>query len=91
MLLSGRLLSFLMASQHSIVIPVKKLLLSEEQLSKPIPALSDRQFVVQKSQLSSSELKTQLELFWYREELFKCVRGRWLEVNIRILRSFHLK
>jgi trafficking protein particle complex subunit 9 len=51
-------------------------------LSKPIPTLSDRQFVVQKSQLSDNELKTQLELFWYREELFKCVHGRWREVSL---------
>lgn len=69
---------------NSIVIPVRKLLLSDEQLSKPIPTLSDRQFVVQKSQLSENELKTQLELFWYREELFKCVRGRWREVSLYI-------
>lgn len=67
---------------NSIVIPVKKLLLPEEQLSKPIPTLSDRQFVVQKSQVSGTELKTQLELFWYREELLKCIRGRWQEVSI---------
>lgn len=70
---------------NSIVIPIKKLLLSEEQLSKPIPTLSDRQFVVQKSQLSDKELRTQLELFWYREELFKCVRGRWREVRFHTL------
>lgn len=68
-------------SMSRIVIPIKKLLLSEEQLSKPIPTLSDRQFVVQKSQLSDKELRTQLELFWYREELFKCVRGRWRETG----------
>jgi hypothetical protein len=66
---------------NRIVVPVKKYLLSEDQLSQPIPTLSDRQFVVQKSKLSSSEAKAQRELFWYREELFKCVRGRWREVS----------
>lgn len=61
---------------------MKKFLLSEDQLSHSIPTLSDRQFVVQKSKLSDSEAKAQRELFWYREELFKCVRGRWREVSL---------
>jgi hypothetical protein len=47
-----------------------------------IPTLSDRQFVLTKSNLTLAEEKAQRELFWYREELFKCVRGRWREVSI---------
>lgn len=65
-----------------IVVPVKKFRLSEEQLSKPIPTLSDRQFVVNRSKLSDAETRIQRELFWYREELFKCIRGRWQEVSV---------
>lgn len=65
----------------SLIIPIKKMLLSEEHISKPIPTLSDRQFVVAKSSLTSSEEKAQRELFWYREELFKAVSGRWKEVS----------
>ena len=42
--------------------------------------LSDRQFVVDKTKLSVAEYKLQRELFWYREELFKSVRGHWREV-----------
>jgi hypothetical protein len=42
--------------------------------------LSDRQFVVDKTKLSIAEYKLQRELFWYREELFKSVRGHWREV-----------
>lgn len=34
-----------------------------------------------KTNLSSSEERAQRELFWYREELFKMVRGRWREVS----------
>ena len=34
-----------------------------------------------KSKLSSEDIKVQRELFWYREELFKTVRGRWKEVR----------
>lgn len=57
-------------------------MLNEEQLSRPIPTLSDRQFVVTKTSLSEAEVRTQRELFWYREELFKSVRGHWQEVSL---------
>ncbi|TFY64017.1 hypothetical protein EVJ58_g2901 [Rhodofomes roseus] len=68
-------------STTRIVLPIRKILLTEEQTSKPIPTLSDRQFVVVKSNLSSAEEKAQRELFWYREELFKTVQGRWRETG----------
>ncbi|KDR81631.1 hypothetical protein GALMADRAFT_239700 [Galerina marginata CBS 339.88] len=68
-------------SVSRLVIPMKKILLGESVLSKPIPTLSDRQFVVTQSSLSQSEQKAQRELFWYREELFKCVHGRWHETG----------
>ncbi|PFH54333.1 hypothetical protein AMATHDRAFT_72835 [Amanita thiersii Skay4041] len=64
-----------------LVIPIKKFSLPSEQLSKAIPTLSDRQFVVAKSSLSSTEEQLQRELFWYREVLFKVVRGRWRELG----------
>ena len=64
-----------------ILLPIRKIRLPEEQVSRPIPTLSDRQFIVAKSNLSDEEEKTQRELFWYREELFKCVRGHWKEAN----------
>lgn len=63
-----------------LVIPIKKILLSEEALAKPIPTLSDRQFVLTQSSLSQADQRTQRELFWYREELFKVVSGCWHEV-----------
>jgi len=37
--------------------------------------------VVDKSKLSSEDSKLQRELFWYREELFKAIRGQWKEVR----------
>lgn len=64
-----------------IVLPVKKFLLPGEHISQPIPTLSDRQFVVTKSNLTSAEETNQRELFWYREELFKFIRGHWREVR----------
>ncbi|KZT09435.1 uncharacterized protein LAESUDRAFT_694916 [Laetiporus sulphureus 93-53] len=68
-------------STARLVIPIKKIHLSEEDIAKPIPTLSDRQFVVTKSNLSSAEVKAQRELFWYREELFKVIHGRWRETG----------
>ena len=59
---------------------MKKFLLPEEIVSQPIPTLSDRQFVVNKSRLTTAEERNQRELFWYREELFKFIRGHWREV-----------
>ena len=47
----------------------------------PIPTLSGRQFVVSKAKLTLKEEKHQKELFWYREELFKRVKGTWREVR----------
>ncbi|KIL69772.1 hypothetical protein M378DRAFT_190156 [Amanita muscaria Koide BX008] len=66
-------------STAKLFIPLKKLSLEADHLSRPIPTLSDRQFIVSKSNLSDYEEQMQRELFWYREELFKIVSGRWRE------------
>lgn len=66
---------------NSLVIPVKKIVLDEATISRPIPTLSDRQFVVASSKLTNIEERAQRELFWYREELFKSVSARWHEVG----------
>ncbi|KAJ6496720.1 TRAPP II complex [Mycena vitilis] len=68
-------------STSRMVIPIKKFILSEAHVSRPIPTLSDRQFVVTKSKLSKVQERAQRELFWYREELFKNLRGRWREAG----------
>lgn len=68
-------------STTRVIIPLKKFLLTAEQTSQPIPTLSDRQFVIDKAKLSDEEQRIQRELFWYREEVFKCVRGRWREAG----------
>ncbi|KAJ7155939.1 TRAPP II complex [Mycena crocata] len=68
-------------STSRMVIPIKKFILSEAHISQPIPTLSDRQFIVTKSKLSKTQERAQRELFWYREELFKTLRGRWREAG----------
>ena len=64
-----------------LIIPIKRIVLDEDIVRKPIPTLSERQFVVTSSNLSTVEEKAQRELFWYREELFKSVSARWHEVS----------
>ncbi|KAH7926321.1 hypothetical protein BV22DRAFT_1087325 [Leucogyrophana mollusca] len=68
-------------SMSRVTIPVKKFKLPDELVTRAIPTLSDRQFVVARSSLSSEGEGAQRELFWYREELLKLVRGHWREAN----------
>lgn len=58
-----------------ITIPVRRFSLPPDQVSRDIPTLSDRQFVVSKAGFTA----TQQELFWYRESLFDIVKARWSE------------
>ena len=67
-------------SPSRMAIPIRKVRLSQDVMSKPIPMLSDRQFVVAQSGLTKEEEKAQQELFWYREELLKSVQAKWHEV-----------
>lgn len=64
-----------------LVIPIKKIILDQGTVTSPIPTLSDKQFVVVTSNLSEAEERAQRELFWYREELFKCVSAHWREAS----------
>jgi trafficking protein particle complex subunit 9 len=59
---------------------VKKFALSDADIRQPIPTLSDRQFVISKSDLSEAQERLQRELFWYRETLLQYVQGKWKEV-----------
>ncbi|TFK76416.1 hypothetical protein BDN72DRAFT_808930 [Pluteus cervinus] len=68
-------------SMSRILLPLKKFRLSDEALATPIPTLSDRQFVVAKAKLTQGEVQAQRSLFWYREELFKLIRGTWKEAG----------
>ncbi|KAJ3559110.1 hypothetical protein NM688_g536 [Phlebia brevispora] len=71
-------------STSRVIIPIRKIHLTEEEISRPIPTLSDRQFVVAKSNLSNEEEKTQRELFWYREALFERSGGsRYGDLSLR--------
>ncbi|KAG0213874.1 hypothetical protein BGX28_003298 [Mortierella sp. GBA30] len=63
-----------------IILPVRRMVLSTDQLAQPIPTLSNKQFVVARgaaAALSTEEQATERALFWFREELLKRVVARW--------------
>ncbi|KAF9929847.1 hypothetical protein FBU30_001160 [Linnemannia zychae] len=65
-------------STQRIILPIRRMVLSTEQLATPIPTLSNKQFVVSRgSSLSSEEQAKERALFWFREELLKRVVARW--------------
>jgi hypothetical protein len=66
---------------YRLVIPIPRIYLSPEQLSAPIPSLSNRQYVVDKSRKSKEQLKAERELFWYRNALLDIIHATWVEVN----------
>lgn len=58
-----------------------RLSLSHDELDRPIPTLSERQFVVAKVKRTKEEERLERELFWYREELFSRIELSWNEVS----------
>ncbi|KAG0346519.1 hypothetical protein BG004_001535 [Podila humilis] len=65
-------------STQRIILPVRRMVLTTEQLSQPIPTLSNKQFVVARgAALTAEEQALERSLFWFREELLKRVVARW--------------
>lgn len=64
-----------------MLIPVDRIHLSRHSLSQPIPSISERQFVVSKTQRSAADERRVRELFWFREELLRRLRAGWNEVG----------
>ncbi|KAG0308658.1 hypothetical protein BGZ97_013306, partial [Linnemannia gamsii] len=65
-------------STQRIILPVRRMVLSTEQLATPIPTLSNKQFVLARgAALSSEDQAKERALFWFREELLKRVVARW--------------
>ncbi|GJJ12127.1 hypothetical protein Clacol_006368 [Clathrus columnatus] len=64
-----------------VLIPLRRFSLPGSTVNMAIPTLLDRQFIVSKTNLTAEEERHQRELFWYREELFRRVKGRWKEIG----------
>ena len=73
---------------------IDRLRLDRSQVERPIPSISDRQFVISRHSLSPSEESLLRQLFWYREEILNRLKVTWREVgshrrgevNLRTLR-----
>lgn len=64
-----------------MLVRLDRIVIPSEELARPIPSLSNRQFVVSKVQTSAAEERATREIFWYREELLKRIRASWNEVS----------
>ncbi|KAF9092331.1 hypothetical protein BGX29_010505, partial [Mortierella sp. GBA35] len=66
-------------STQRIILPVRRMVLSTEQLAEPIPTLTNKQFVLARgaASLSAEDQAKERALFWFREELLKRVVARW--------------
>lgn len=64
-----------------MLVRLDRLSLSHEELDRPIPTLSERQFVVAKVRRTKEEERLERELFWYREELLSRIELSWNEVS----------
>lgn len=78
----------LAGTDSRLVIPIPRIYLSPEHLAQPIPSLSNRQYVVDKSRKSPKQLQAERELFWYRNTLLEKLHCTWLEPGSN--RSGHL-
>ena len=63
----------------NLLLPFPRLHLSDNNVQQAIPSLSNKQFIVGKQQCTASEL----EIFWYREELLKNIKLTWREFGTR--------
>ena len=61
----------------NIAVPVSRFSLGNEDAAKPIPSLSDKQFVIGRDRTTVTEM----ELFWYRERLIRRLSLNWREAG----------
>jgi hypothetical protein len=64
----------------SLYLPLPRLIIDDADLSRPIPALSERQFVVD-NDLGTDEEKKSKALFWYKQEFLSRITAAWAEVR----------
>lgn len=65
------------------MIPLPRMSIPLEELQKPIPALSERQYVVDKTKKTLEQVHAEREVFWFRERLLNTLSATWIEVSSR--------
>ncbi|WWD18356.1 hypothetical protein CI109_102806 [Kwoniella shandongensis] len=62
-----------------LVLPIPRRVLSHDLLDRPVPSLSERQYIVDKEKKSLAQIISEREHFWYREELLSMIHATWVE------------
>ncbi|KAI8063251.1 TRAPP II complex [Gongronella butleri] len=61
-----------------VMLPVKRMFLSQEMCQQPIPSLEpNKQFVVSQSMGHPEQERSRLQMFWYRETLLERLHAQW--------------
>lgn len=63
-----------------LLVPIKRIQFTEEELERPVPSLGNRQFVVSANTLPEKARATR-ENFWYRQALLSMLGGTWKVVE----------
>ncbi|KAL7272815.1 hypothetical protein RUND412_004361 [Rhizina undulata] len=64
-----------------IILPVKRIFLSNPTTAIPSLSASQRQFVVSSTKITAEQERQTRESFWYREEILKNLTGHWEELG----------
>lgn len=63
-----------------LLVPIKRVQFTEEELACPVPSLTNRQFVLSVNS-SPEKARATRENFWYRKALLSMLCGTWKVVN----------
>lgn len=66
-------------------MPLPRFSLSAEDIARPVPSLTERQYIVDKSGRSTQQVAAEKELFWYREKLLGMLSLTWSDVSLPFL------
>ncbi|KAK9764972.1 hypothetical protein K7432_007067 [Basidiobolus ranarum] len=77
---------------HRLILPLKRIYLSENMFDRPIPNLTNKQFTVPKGpKLTEEEEKLKRAMFWYRQELLKRVHATWVSESFEHRGMLHFR
>jgi hypothetical protein len=68
-------------STSTVLLPIRKIILPESQINRPIPQLPHSQIAGANCDLAETG-RMQRELFWYRGAVLDSIHGEWSEVSL---------
>ncbi|ORX93503.1 Trs120-domain-containing protein [Basidiobolus meristosporus CBS 931.73] len=77
---------------HRLILPFKRIALSEEILEQPIPNVTNKQYTVPKGpKLTKEEEKLRRTMFWYKQELLKHIHATWVSESFEHRGVLHFR